>query len=960
MGGSVFCPHSLSLSLFRPLSLESICLSLSLSVSICLSLSLSVSLFRPSLTHLSLSLPPLSPLSLSSSPAWTSTPPSFHSSSLAHDGDDDSTAAAEVLEALLHDLSAKLTFPTVLPLVTQLLSSADWRSKRAGLEALGRTASASPVSFSPYLPTTVAAALSCCADGNVRVQFQALHLLGAVCNRAVAEAPDSVQALHGGAIVAAVSSLVASPEIKVAAAACEVVVSFCRGSSTASVLPPSSIAPFLPPLLSAISSGVLARMGECEKEGVCVLAVAGINAVACVADAAQEHFQQHYEAFMPGLLQCMTMNLSPSTCSPLSRSLEENGCAMVRGAAMEAAAIVGGAVGGRDFGRFVTDAEKIMQLVMTLLAKANEQYRAEKEAATANVDCASTPLPISMEKLQRSAARISGMMEEAFAQFLPAVLPHLLRQAKQKNEMTVVDGDANGLDASNQGAVERDADAGTETLTMKIPGVGIKKLTMNTSVIQEKADAARAVAEHASALGAHFAPYSKVTVTSLLPLVSFQYSADVRVAGAQALAPAFDAACCLAVDPEHTCYGKVPGADKLPQQLFGSIVNTLVKQLEEERGEPETLVELASAVSDVCRSAYVNTFEEVAGMHVARLDLNEARSLVTKLTGLVGDCLERRRRLFEGMERCGDDEDERDEYEEALNAESDILTPLVDGIGYTLKSGGGTKFVPVFEAVLAPTFGKLLVTAGNPDTRARLSAVCLFDDAVEHLGPTAAHAHGATLLPGVLEGMDDAKNGGDVDLKQASVYGVAQLARRAPDVLHPVAGEVAGRLYEIVGKGAEEGEGEEAMVENAVSALGSMCVFRGCPFPTVVGGEAAREAVKELVLNSLPLAEDEEEAQACHDRFADMVEVGDGSCVGTPEQLARTMTIMASVTTSVASGDEVASPSTLARFAGLFGKLQASPHAQAAWALLDGESQGVIGKVIQSEAGARGLNTVTP
>ena len=88
------------------------------------------------------------------------------------------------------------------------------------------------------------------------------------------------------------------------------------------------------------------------------------------------------------------------------------------------------------------------------------------------------------------------------------------------------------------------------------------------------------------------------------------------------------------------------------------------RELGEERGEPETLVELATAISDVTRSAFVHLFEDVAGMHVAKLTLNEARSLVTKLIGLVGECLERRRMLFDGMANCGDDEDEQDEDED--------------------------------------------------------------------------------------------------------------------------------------------------------------------------------------------------------------------------------------------------------------------------------------------------------
>jgi hypothetical protein len=888
--------------------------------------------------------------------AWNEDPLTFHGDSSVYEPDDQSAAAAECFEAFVHDLKTKKTFPTILPLIQQMVSSADWTMQKSGLEALVRVSSASPVSFTVHRDATVTMALTALDSANVRVQYQAMQLLGCLCNKTGEADAKSIQSTHGNAIASKLGPLISSPCLKVSDAACAVLISFCRGSSNDSVIESSQIQPMLPTLLGAISTGVLARMSQCEEEGVCVLAVGGINALACVADASKEHFAAYYSAYMPGLMSCMTMNLDQATGNTLSRNLEDNGASNVRGAAMEAATIVGASVGGKDFPQFVTDAGQMMQLIMSLLSTANKHAQAERDAAAANASYTAPALAISMDKIQRSAARISGMMEEAFSQFMPAILPHLLRQAKQKNEMAVSDGDEAGLEATNNGEVERDYDMGTESLTMKIPGVGIKKLTMNTSVVQEKSAAARAVTEHACALGAHFGPYSKICISALQPLVSFQYSAEVRVAGAQALAPVFDAACALAVNPEHACFAKVASAPQLPQQLFGSIVNVLVKQLGEERGEPETLVELATAISDVTRSAFVHLFEDVAGMHVAKLTLNEARSLVTKLIGLVGECLERRRMLFDGMASCGDDEDEQDEYQEALNAESDILQPLVDSIGYTLKCAG-VQFVPVFDQVLAPTFGQFLTSAGNPDTRARFAAVCLFDDAVEFLGAEAASRYAPALLPGVLEGMNDATNDDDLELKQAAIYGVAQIARQAPAALASVAGQVAQALYAIIEKGAAD-EDEVSMIENSVSALASMCVFRGSPFVNM-GSDSERGAIKELVLNNLPIQEDETEAHVCHDRFADMVEIGDLACVGGAEQLARTMTIIGTVLRSVGEGNNLAAPSTVSRFSGLLSKLQGNPHAGQAWGMIEGDVQGVIGQAVQGVAVA-GVATITP
>lgn len=47
-------------------------------------------------------------------------------------------------------------------------------------------------------------------------------------------------------------------------------------------------------------------------------------------------------------------------------------------------------------------------------------------------------------------------------------------------------------------------------MTVALPGKGLKKVTINTTKMQEKSLAARAVYEHASALGAAFGPYAEV------------------------------------------------------------------------------------------------------------------------------------------------------------------------------------------------------------------------------------------------------------------------------------------------------------------------------------------------------------------------------------------------------------------------------------------------------------------
>ena len=127
-------------------------------------------------------------------------------------------------------------------------------------------------------------------------------------------------------------------------------------------------------------------------------------------------------------------------------------------------------------------------------------------------------------------------------------------------------------------------------------------------------------------------PLSLVANKSALRLFarSFQYNSEVRSTSAQALAPIFEAACAYATS--ESVAGKPVPADmrRMPQQLFSSVCNTVVKQLAEERGEPETMLALADALSDVTCAAYGCLTGGEAGANAPRLTESEGRQLVQR------------------------------------------------------------------------------------------------------------------------------------------------------------------------------------------------------------------------------------------------------------------------------------------------------------------------------------------
>jgi hypothetical protein len=136
----------------------------------------------------------------------------------------------------------------------------------------------------------------------------------------------------------------------------------------------------------------------------------------------------------------------------------------------------------------------------------------------------------------------------------------------------------------------------------------------------------------------------------------------------------------------------------------------------------------------------------------------------------------------------------------------------------------------------------------------------LFDDVVEHCGSAAAAKYAPYLLEGALLGMDYATNGQDVELKQVSVYGIAQIARYAPaTVVISQAERLVNMLVNIcdVPKDATD---HVALVENSASALASLALIGSAPLGKSMNA-SKRKSILSNFLDQLPLREDESEAK---------------------------------------------------------------------------------------------------
>lgn len=234
------------------------------------------------------------------------------------------------MSTFLQSLGGTQTLPVVLPMVETLLSNKnDWKQQRAALSILEQCLFAAPVTFAQYVPVAVETALELAINSeNLRVQFQAVVLLGALCE-ADSTLDRNIRAQYGARILQVFAQMVQSKCSKIAAVACLSLVSYCRGGGDA-VDGATLVVPFLKELLMALVTGPLSW--DVSEPGAVAVKIRAIGAVACLAQSSEDAFCPFYSDVMPGLLGCTQF---PSPSYEMSR---------LRGSAMEAATIVGQAV----------------------------------------------------------------------------------------------------------------------------------------------------------------------------------------------------------------------------------------------------------------------------------------------------------------------------------------------------------------------------------------------------------------------------------------------------------------------------------------------------------------------------------------------------------------------------------------------------------------------------------------
>ncbi len=150
----------------------------------------------------------------------------------------------------------------------------------------------------------------------------------------------------------------------------------------------------------------------------------------------------------------------------------------------------------------------------------------------------------------------------------------------------------------------------------------------------------------------------------------------------------------------------------------------------------------------------------------------------------------------------------------------------------------------------------------------RIAALCLFDDFIEFCGATAHHQHVQPLLPILMHHSQS----DDALISQLSIYGMAKVAECAPEHFAPFIPQVLPLLHNFLDMPNWRESDHSMAVENVVSLVGILCKHHG--------GKIDRSKLLPLWLSSLPLREDESEAQAMHALLCEFLDKGEEHILG--------------------------------------------------------------------------------
>eukprot|EP00762_Andalucia_godoyi_P001189 ANDGO_02026.mRNA.1 Importin subunit beta-3 len=710
--------------------------------------------------------------------------------------------ALGVFDQIAMSVGGKQILETVLTYLQQNVSNPDWRVRAAGLFALAHIAEGCARSLVSHVDTLVKFLLHSFHDTHERVRHAAVHC----CAQLSDDLAPNFQKQHHKTLLPALIALLDDASPRVCALTCTALVLFVDH------LQPKALAPHL--------HNLLAKMFELLHRPVQYVQAESLSAISAIAEASETSFTQYYDTFIP-----IVKTILNTATSREYRTL--------RGKAIEAASLIGLSVGKEQFAK---DALEIMQIMFSTQSSKLETDDPQ------------------IAYLQTAWVRIAKCLGNDFAPYIPAVVPPLIAQAAKKAEglQSAVDDDA----AANVDTLLRNMRRGEESELISLPvkGLGEKRLTLNTAILQEKTAAFNTLVAYASDLPLAFLPYVKELSQVIFEHFMFPFSEEVRISAWQ-LAPLLIR--CLnegiEVSPPLT-------TRQHSQELFKMFAPQLLAAMQ---------VEVEAHSAAVC-IACLHECMSFAGEGCADVEL--ITSFLAACADMLKDALENKKKLAASFAKkhkkhshaqVQDDEDTVRQNEERDSLES-VAGEIEDFLAVMMKTNNALA-MPGIMAVFWPAFQTALSSKEPFDVRL---GTCFVVDLVEK-----GALENSEMFPKLAQILLTAVSFNNAEVAQAGVYGIGALAEHSPASFpsSPLFSQCVNTLTTFLSQSANKKKSEdwEAVCCNAVSALQKFMKTFGGAHPELVSEQSWG-----FWMSFLPVGGDDEESRIVHGFFVDQIVAG--------------------------------------------------------------------------------------
>jgi len=593
---------------------------------------------------------------------------------------------SECLDRVAIALGPNAVLGHAAQMVQALLSDPDWRKRHAALHCVSQIAEGCQKGMMKDVIGSATPALHLAnSDPHPRVRWAAVNCLGQLCTDL---GPRLQKKGHKMVLPALMGCMDDAANPRVQAHACAATVNFTENC------PPECMEPYMDDLMTKLLS--LLRAGNK------VVQESALTALASTADTAQETFSKYYDHVVPLLKEIIVSANTPDY-------------RMLRAKAIECVTLVGMAVGKQ---RFSGDAIEVMNIMQQLQANG---FDADDQTTS---------------YMLQAWTRVCKCLGSDFIPYLSTVMPPLLQSAQLKPDVTVVNID----DADDQNE-DDDEDDDLEHLEF-----GDKRVSIRTSILEEKSTACSMLCCYLDELKEGFLPYIQPVCEIMVPLLEFYFHEDVRRAAVASLADIIRAA--------KRCVEKRSGPEctlDWLKQIINYVVPPLISALGK---EPE--VEIQAVMLEALAECAGESGELVREFIPKMLETFEE---------ILTESLERRAERNKRASTEDFDEEEMEALEDEQAAEDEVFDQFAECIGTLLKSFKSNILAdiePLLQSKIAPMF------APERSAEERRIAICIFDDVFEH-----ASEGGATMkyLPGFADACVRGSADADSDVRQASVYG---------------------------------------------------------------------------------------------------------------------------------------------------------------------------------------------